>query len=254
MPDPTPDPRGARVDLSPRRSGRRRPFLPFLHPIVPRLCLVALLLSPALAPTQEARSAGGMIRGRVEVRREVGGSEGRPAVAELGHHAPRDTPDRRRSVVYLETAPQAAFEAPAPGRAVLDQRNETFVPYVLAITVGSTVDFPNSDRVYHNVFSLSKTRRFDLGRYPRGESRAVRFDQPGVVRVFCEIHSHMSAFILVFAHRFFATTDAEGRFRVDGVPPGPYTLAVWNDGSVRDRREVRVASAGDVVEQDFVVE
>ena len=175
-------------------------------------------------------------------------------MADLGHHAPRDTPDRRRSVVYLETAPQAAFEAPAPGRAVLDQRNEAFVPYVLAVTVGSTVDFPNSDRVYHNVFSLSKPRRFDLGRYPKGQSRSVRFDQPGVVRVFCEIHSHMNAFILVFAHRYFATTDAEGRYRIEGVPPGAYTLAVWNDGQVRARREVRVAAPGDVAEQDFTVE
>ncbi len=157
-------------------------------------------------------------------------------------------------MVYLETAPQAAFETPAPGRAVLDQKNETFVPYVLAVTVGSTVAFPNSDRVYHNVFSLSKPRRFDLGRYPKGQSRSVRFDQPGVVRVFCEIHSHMSAFILVFAHRYFATTDAEGRYRIEGIPPGTYTLAVWNDGQVRARREVRLADPGDVTEQDFAVE
>ena len=221
--------------------------------MVPRVSLVALLLWPVLAPAQEARTAGGTIRGRVEVRREVGGSEGRPAVAELGHHAPRDTPDRRRSVVYLETAPQAAFEVPAPGRAVLDQKNETFVPYVLAITVGSTVDFPNSDRVYHNVFSLSKTRRFDLGRYPRGESRSVRFDQPGVVRVFCEIHSHMSAFILVFAHRFFAVTDAEGRYRIEGVPAGSYTLALWSEGGVHERRELRL-EAGQALEQDLAVE
>ena len=120
--------------------------------------------------------------------------------------SPRDVPNRRRSVVYLEAAPQGAFEE-HEGRAVMDQRHETFVPYVLAITVGTTVDFTNSDRTYHNVFSLSKPRRFDLGRYAAGQSKAVRFDRPGVVRVFCEIHSHMSAFILVFNHRFFAVTD-----------------------------------------------
>jgi len=255
------DPRGAmsgpcsaRVDPGSRRPSRRRPSRPgSFGPALP-LALLALpaLLSPAPCPAQGAPPR--TIRGRVEVRRESGGSEVRPAVAELGHHAPRDVPDRRQSVVYLEIAPQSAFEAPPPGRAVLDQRNEAFVPYVLAVTVGSTVDFPNSDRVYHNVFSLSKARRFDLGRYPRGQSRSVRFDQPGVVRVFCEIHSHMSAFILVFAHRFFAATDAEGRYRIEGVPPGAYTLAVWNDGAVRDRREVRVAAASEGVEQDFVVE
>jgi plastocyanin len=166
---------------------------------------------------------------------------------------PREPVDRRRSVVYLETAPQPAFETPAPGRAVLDQRNETFLPPLLAITAGSTVDFLNSDRVYHNVFSLSKPRRFDLGRYPRGRSRSVVFDRPGVVRVFCEIHSHMSAYILVFAHRFFAVTDAEGRYRLEGVPPGSYTLALWNDGSVRARRELRV-EADAVVELDLALE
>jgi plastocyanin len=214
----------------------------------------AFLLAAVLPPAQEPRPEGATIRGRVEVRREVSASEGSPSVTELGRHAPRDTPDRRRSVVYLEKAPQAAFEAPSPGRAVLDQRNEAFVPYVLAVTVGSTVDFPNSDRVYHNVFSLSKPKRFDLGRYPRGQSRSVRFDQPGVVRVFCEIHSHMSAFVLVFAHRYFATTDAEGRYRIEGVPPGDYTLAVWNDGAVRAQREVRVGPAGETSEQDFAVE
>jgi plastocyanin len=251
------DPREARVGLSRGRSGRRRPLSrPSLFlPVLARVLLVApLFFAPAFSPAQEARAPGGTIRGRVEVRREPGAGEGRPAVADLGHHAPRDAPDRKKSVVYLETAPQPAFEAPVPGRAVLDQRNETFVPHVLAVTVGSTVDFPNSDRVYHNVFSLSKVKRFDLGRYPRGQSRSVRFEQPGVVRVFCEIHSHMSAFILVFAHRYFATTDADGRYRIDGVPPGTYTLAVWNDGAVRDRKEVRVGAAGEAIEQDFVVE
>jgi hypothetical protein len=125
---------------------------------------------------------------------------------------------------------------------------------VLAVTVGSVVEFPNSDRTYHNVFSLSKAKRFDLGRYPRGHSRSVRFDQPGVVRVFCEIHSHMSAWILVFAHVYFSATDAEGRYRIEAVPPGSYTLAVWNDGAVRMRREVRVSADGEAVEADLVVE
>jgi plastocyanin len=219
------------------------------------LAALGLALSAACESTlaaQEPRPASGTIRGRVELRRAAAGSE-RPAVAELGMPGPREPVDRRRSVVYLETAPQPAFETPAPGRAVLDQRNETFLPPLLAITAGSTVEFPNSDRVYHNVFSLSKPRRFDLGRYPRGRSRSVVFERPGVVRVFCEIHSHMSAYILVFAHRFFAVTDAEGRYRLEAVPPGSYTLALWNDGALRARRELRV-EADAVVELDLAVE
>ncbi len=213
---------------------------------------VALL---AAAPRQDLTrpdSRPGTIRGRVEIRRELNPVEPRPNVAELGPGPARERPDRRRSVVYLETAPQGAFEDHDRTRAVLDQRNEAFVPYVLAIPVGAIVDFPNSDRTYHNVFSFSKARRFDLGRYGRGESKFVRFDKPGVVRVFCEIHSHMSAFILVFAHRFFATTDSEGRYRIDDVPGGTYTLAAWNDGEVRETRAVRVPEGG-TVEQDFVV-
>jgi hypothetical protein len=134
----------------------------------------------------------------------------------------------------------------------MDQRNQTFVPWVLAVSVGTTVDFPNSDSTFHNVFSLSRTRRFDLGRYPRGQQRSVRFDRPGVVRVFCEIHSHMNAFILVFAHRYFAVTDAASRYRIDGVPPGEYRLVLWQDGREREVRTLRVL-ASEVTEADFVV-
>ena len=101
--------------------------------------------------------------------------------------APRNPVSRRRSVVYLETAPRGAFEGREERRAVMDQRNQTFVPHVLAITTGTTVDFPNSDPTYHNVFSLSKTRPFDLGRYAAGRSKAVRFDRPGIVREITDV-------------------------------------------------------------------
>jgi plastocyanin len=196
----------------------------------------------------------GVLRGRVIVLRDVSAPAVRPSVSELGAPPVADVPDRRRSVVYLETAPLGAFEEPQWPNAVLDQRNQSFQPYVLAIPVGSTVEFPNNDRVYHNVFSLSKAKRFDLGRYPRGQSRSVRFDRPGVVRVFCEIHSEMSAFILVFAHRYFSATDAEGRYRIGGIPPGHYTLVVWNDGAERERQRVRIPDQGGDVELDLTVQ
>jgi len=194
----------------------------------------------------------GAIRGRVDLRRLATPAERRPGVAELGAPTVRDIPDLRRSVVYLESAPRGAFEVNEADRAIMDQRNETFVPHVLAVTTGTTVDFPNSDTFYHNVFSLSKTHRFDLGRYAAGHSRSVRFDRPGIVRVFCEIHSHMNAFIIVFGHPFFALTDAEGRYRIENVPAGIYNVVAWNEGTASDPKSTTV-SAGGTAELDFAL-
>lgn len=134
----------------------------------------------------------------------------------------------------------------------MDQRNETFVPHVLAITIGTTVDFPNSDKFYHNVFSLTKGARFDLGRYAAGHSRSIRFDRPGIVRVFCDIHSHMNAYILVFSHPFYAVTDSDGRYRIDNVPPGSYNVIAWNEGTSSDPKTATVPDGG-VSELDFTV-
>jgi plastocyanin len=233
----------------PLRSGR----------LVPLLALAALL--PPLAarmPAAAARAAApqrpqtGAIRGRVDVARPAAIAQRRPGVSDLVVPRTRDLPDVNRSVVYLDTAPRGAFDAPEPGHAEMDQRNETFVPHVLAITAGTVVDFPNSDHFYHNVFSLSKPRRFDLGRYAAGESKSVRFDRPGIVRVFCEIHSHMNAFILVFAHPFFAVTDGDGRYRIDDVPAGTYSVVAWNEGTASEPRAVTVG-AGGAIEADFTV-
>jgi plastocyanin len=229
------------------------------------LCAVcALVLSgipAATAPDGPAATAvagqraPGIVRGRVDVRIDRGLRDARPDPGALGMNRPRDPRERRGSVVYLETAPRAAFESDDERRATLNQRDERFVPHVLAIVAGTWVDFPNNDRTYHNVFSLSKGNEFNLGRYASGRSRAFRFERPGVVRVFCEIHSHMSAFILVFAHRFFAVTDDDGRYRIDGIPPGTYTLAVWNETVQGDppRRPITIGEGGGDVTADFSI-
>lgn len=211
------------------------------------------IIAPVRGPAAGAgQGASGVIRGRLDVRQPAREAERRPDVSAHGARTPRDGSDLRRGVVYLDTAPRGAFEERAAGRAVMDQRNETFVPHVLPITSGTVVDFPNSDRTYHNVFSLSKPRRFDLGRYAAGQSKAIRFDQPGIVRVFCEIHSHMNAFILVFSHRFFTVTDADGRFALDAVPPGPYTVIAWYEGQERLSQPATVAP-GATVELQLVL-
>jgi len=216
------------------------------------LAVAALGIALAAADGPAALAAEGTIRGVVEIRRSQAVTEARASAAAMAMPAHR--PDQLRpAVVYLDAGPRGAFEPDESARARMDQVDQTFVPHVLAIAVGTTVDFPNSDVTFHNVFSLSKTRSFDLGRYSRGHSKAVRFDRPGVVQVFCDIHSHMSAYILVFAHRFFAVTDDAGRYAIGGVPPGSYTLTVWHEGEARETRTIVVPDSGGTVDAAFVV-
>ena len=217
------------------------------------VCSLVSLVSFVVGPRSVLNAArSGSIRGRVVLHRAAPPIERRPGVSELGAAAARDITDRLRSVVYLETAPRGAFETNEGGHAVMDQHNETFVPHVLAIMTGTTVDFPNSDKFYHNVFSLSKVAKFDLGRYAAGRSRPVRFDRAGIVRVFCDIHSHMNAFILVFSHPFFAMTDDVGRYRIDSVPPGTYNVIAWNEGTSSEPKAVSVPDGG-IAELDFTL-
>lgn len=215
------------------------------------VCVLALAPWPDNGAVPAA--AGGTIAGRVELATPPADANPRPNVSALGMPAAHGPTDRRRSVVYLDPAPRAAFDVREEPRARMDQRNESFVPHVLAIVAGTTVDFPNNDATYHNVFSLSKAKTFDLGRYAVGRSKSVRFDTPGIVRVFCDIHSHMSAFILVFSHRYFAVTDDEGRYRIGNVPPGTYTVVAWNEVSEPESRRITVTEAADAA-ADFVLQ
>ncbi|HXF49535.1 MAG TPA: hypothetical protein VNL73_08955 [Verrucomicrobiae bacterium] len=134
------------------------------------------------------------------------------------------------TVVYLVPADAQPPQKPPPPsvRPRVVQINRRFIPEVLPVVVGTTVDFPNFDPFFHNAFSYSKTKKFDLGRYPTGKSRAVTFDKPGPVRVFCEIHSDMNCVILVLENPYFTYPDGEGRFRIENVPEGEYLLKVWH--------------------------
>ncbi len=190
-----------------------------------------LALAAAVLPAGENRPAAqqtATVRGRVVIdippagRRPSSAYPSR-AVAQAQLAPPSEV---ENVVVYLRDAPARAV---APRRSAIRQRGETFLPRVVAVPVGSFVDFPNDDAIYHNVFSLSRARTFNLGRYPKGESRAVRFDKAGTVKVFCDIHSHMTATVIVFNHPWFTGPEAEGTFELTGLPVGDLQITAWHE-------------------------
>jgi plastocyanin len=145
-------------------------------------------------------------------------------------------------VLYVEQV--AGTFSPRAKRSSLVQEGMRFVPRVLPILVGEEVDFPNRDPYYHNVFSYSDTRRFDLGKYAEGGSRRVEFPEVGEVRVFCDIHADMNAVILVLQNPFFTQPESDGSFAIEAVPAGPHVLIVWHPDSDPKRIEVTVPSEG----------
>jgi plastocyanin len=151
---------------------------------------------------------------------------------------PADPP---AAIVYLDGVPVTQA---APRKVQLAQKNQQFSPGLLAIQRGGVVEFPNLDDLYHNVFSYSKAKRFDLGRYRRDEKPATQvFDKVGVVRLSCEIHSHMQGVILVLDTPFFTKTDAEGRYRLEGLPAGRYVLKAWISEREVHERQVELGPA-----------
>ncbi len=130
-------------------------------------------------------------------------------------------------VVWLEGI---AIPPPSRHRAVLDQRNLAFAPHVLAVPVGTSVEMPNSDRVFHNVFSFKDGKRFDLGLYPAGASKTVTFDRPGLSRVFCNIHPQMAGYVLAVESEYVAVSDRNGGFTLPVVPEGVHPYRAWRPG------------------------
>lgn len=131
------------------------------------------------------------------------------------------------AVVWLEAGGPSV--AP-PQKVILDQRNLAFTPFVLAVRTGTTVEFPNNDRVFHNVFSFRDGKKFDLGMYPTGSAKRIVFDKPGLARLFCNIHPNMAAYIMAIDSPYFAVSNEKGAFTISGVPPGTYTYHAWRPG------------------------
>ncbi len=149
--------------------------------------------------------------------------------------------DHSDVVVFLDGVP-GKFD-PSRQRPSVSQKERRFLPSVLPILKGTTVEFPNDDTVFHNVFSLSKARPFDLNIYEPGKTRSVTFSKSGVVRVFCNIHPQMSCSIIVLNNPYFTTTDKDGFFLLTEVPDGRYTMRTWNERGATSRQEITVSKS-----------
>jgi plastocyanin len=177
--------------------------------------VLALVLALAFCATASLWSEDVSVSGRVVAE---GGANPVPASS---------------TVVWLAPIASAAGDPAVvpPMHAVLQQKNKAFEPHLLVVTKGSTVDFPNRDPWFHNVFSLFNGKRFDLGLYEAGTSRTVHFDREGVSFIFCNIHPEMSAVIVVLSSQYFAVPK-QGEFAIASVPPGRYMLHVWNENAL----------------------
>jgi plastocyanin len=158
----------------------------------------------------------GTVSGRIELR------DSKDAAVRKGM-------DYSGVVIWLQPVNTAGAPAPVPSKARMVQKDKTFTPHILTVQVGSTVDFPNFDPIFHNAFSNYNGQLFDIGLYRPGTSRSVRFSRPGVVRVFCNIHAAMSAVIVVLNTPYFATTRKDGTFQIPDAPAGEYTLHLFHE-------------------------
>jgi plastocyanin len=187
--------------------------------------LVIAVASAAAAPPGLYAQGTGSIEGVVSLREQ-------PARRTLNRYAGSGNAAARSLqdvpvVAYLEGALRGGA-GPRPAAAEIAQRDTAFAPAVLVVPVGTTVAFPNRDPFFHNVFSYSPTKRFDLGRYPRGESKSVLFDRPGVSKVYCEVHQFMRSAVVVVENPHYAVVGADGRFVLRNVPAGEHRLVVWD--------------------------
>ncbi len=195
-----------------------------------RIILAAAVTLTLIAAPGAQGPDTGTITGHVKLKPRVGGAALPSTAYPTRAVGPRDTypiPEIKNVVVYLK---DVTYRGALPAtKTEVRQEHETFVPHVVAITRGSTVEFPNDDPIYHNVFSLSSAGTFNLGRFPRGQTRAQALSKNGVVKVYCQIHSHMSATIMVFDHPYFTIPALNGTFELDNLPPGEYVLAGWHE-------------------------
>ena len=208
---------------------------------------------------------GGAVHGTVTVERKLtprnvtlsAGLYQRGSAVALRADSKENVLDYERShvVVYLEGAALAALAGSAPAetkQAVMQQQDRRFSPDLVVVPAGSAVSFPNFDPIFHNVFSLSRPKSFDLGNYPQGQTRTVTFAKPGIVAVYCHLHPNMAGTIVVTPNRWSVRVDTAGHFVLADVPPGKYSIVAWHKTGGSFRKAVDVGRDGDA-QVDFFV-
>jgi len=210
---------------------------------------IAVLFAAALVLSAAAPAGAATVTGRIT------GAPQPPTARHSGYGKYRRGPEPPAKIPHpliVILAPKNGVVPPPPAEhAVMDQRNERFSPRALPVMAGGTVDFLNSDAFYHNVFSLSSPKKFDLGRYRQGHSRPVTFAKPGLVKLFCDIHPDMIGYILVTESPWFASASTTGEFTVDGVPPGDYTVRVWHEALAEPAALRSLTVTGDAADVDL---
>ncbi|HYE32584.1 MAG TPA: hypothetical protein VEH27_14240 [Methylomirabilota bacterium] len=207
----------------------------------------AMLWACAVGSLHDSR-AGGTIEGVVPLTASASAPAASAGRYQVKASGPIAAPQPSVAIVYLEGAFAPSTAAP---QQVMPQKDFQFAESVLPVQKGATVAFPNLDDDYHNVFSYSKPKRFDLGRYKKEEKApSITFDQPGLVKLYCEIHEHMRASILVLDTPHFTRTSTNGHFVLTNIPAGEYTLKAWLDEKRTLSQPVKV-SRGQVVKASF---
>jgi plastocyanin len=215
-----------------------------------RIIFLAIILSLTIMV-----AAAGTIMGKVSAQ----GKTNMDAIASDGAYASRkykfvervDYAAMHDFVVYIEgavgTNSVASTNLEEVATTRIAQEGAVFSPHVLPIMAGTTVEWPNNDRIYHNVFSMSDAKQFDLGLYKGNPpDKRVKFDKPGRVDVFCSIHTSMNCIVLVLENPYFATTDGSGNYKITDVPPGKYKLKAWHERLPADEQEITVPTNGEV--------
>lgn len=221
-------------------------------PKLPGLC--AFVLFAASAASQDV--TGTILIKKRLTKRSVTAAVSvyqRGTTVELGRNSAGDPIafEQSRVVVYLEGAAPANQDAAAVTGEV-QQLDRRFVPDLVVVPVGSTVSFPNMDPIFHNVYSLSKPKSFDLGSYDKGQTRRVVFPKPGIVEVYCHLHPNMAATVLVTPNRWYARPDKDGQYRIPNVPPGQYTVVAWHKSAGFFRKTITVDAAHDATASFFI--